>query len=349
MLSRINDHFGSALALADFFENPTVAKLAARLASGPAAPPPGSQLLEIKSGTGTPFFCLKGAGDVGGSYDTFAGALSASQSFFGFPSLDFDDEGPATVEYLARRCIDQMRRVRPTGPYYIGGYSFGGIGAYEMARQLVEAGEEVPLIAMLDSATPDHHTVKRALSLQYASYFLHRIRARARTFAFTWKMLVGYLRDGLALIWQRMVPGRKPGAHAVRLMDYLRWIHFDTSVQYYLIQAGLATPTIAEQRLKMVEDRLVRYSAKSMASSQSAVDAYTMSPIPVEITLFRAKHNPWRSERRDPTYGWGRYALKGVRVVEVPGNHMVIIRHPYAVGLGNALQRVIDEVEAMLQ
>jgi thioesterase domain-containing protein len=130
------------------------------------------------------------------------------------------------------------------------------------------------------------------------------------------------------------------------LKDYLRWIRFDTSVQYFLIQAGLARPTIAEQRLKMLEDQLVRYSTKSMASSQQAVADYRLVPAPVKITLFRAEHNPWRSERRDPTYGWGRYALKGVRVVEIPGNHMVIIRHPYAVGLGKALQGVIDDIES---
>lgn len=344
LLSRVNEHFGSALTLADFFDNPTVARLAARLTSNEPATPPSRQLLEIKSGSGTPFFCLKGAGDVGGSYETFAGALSPNQSFYGFPSLDFEGQGPGTLENLARRCIDEMRQVRPRGPYYLGGYSFGGIVAYEMARQLVEAGEEVPLIAMLDSATPEHHHVKRALSLTYVSHFIHRIRARVRTLAYTWKMLVGYVRDGLILLVKRVLPGQTRSA--LRLEDYLRWIRFDTSVQYFLIQAGLAKPTIAERRLTMLEDQLVRYSTKSMASSQQAVADYRLVPIPVQITLFRAEHNPWHSERRDPTYGWGRYALKGVRVVEIPGNHMVIIRHPFAVGLGKALQDVIDDIES---
>ena len=159
-------------------------------------------------------------------------------------------------------------------------------------------------------------------------------------------MHVGYARDGVLLLLRRTFKARPVGVHRVRLLDYLRWIQFDTSVQYYLIQAGLATPRIAERRLKMVEDQLVRYSARSMASSESAVAEYKMEPIQGQITLFRAEHNPSRSERRDPTYGWSQYARKGVRVVEVPGNHMVIIRHPYAVGLGKALQGVIDELES---
>ncbi len=348
LLALINETFGSTLALADFFDNPTIAGIAARLeqdASGNSADS-RRKLLEIKSGTGTPFFCVKGAGDVGGSYDTFAGALSESQSFYGFPSLDFDDNSPATIEDLARRCIGEMKTVRPEGPYYIGGYSFGGIVAYEIARQLLEAGESVPLVAMLDSAAPDHSHVKRSLSRSYLRHVFQRVRARLRTFFFTWKMHVGYLRDGTVLLFRRAIFGRRPDAQPLGLMDYLRWMQFDTSVQYYLIQAGLATPTIGEQRLKMVEDQLVRSSARSVTSSQNAVAEYTMEPIEGQITLFRAEHNPWGSERRDPTYGWGRYARKGVRVVEVPGNHMVIIRHPYAIGLGKALQGVIDELES---
>ncbi|MBL7644926.1 MAG: amino acid adenylation domain-containing protein [Candidatus Hydrogenedentes bacterium] len=347
VIGRINEYFSSELTLADFFDSPTVAALAVRVAQGAKAPSRrGNELLEIKSGTRTPFFCLKGAGDVGGSYETFAGALADSQPFYGFPNLDFDDEGPARIEYLASRCIQEMKRVRPEGPYYIGGYSFGGIVAYEMARQLLESGDDVPLIAMLDSATPDHHHVRRAMTLEYLRHFVQRVRARLRTLAFTWKMHVGYARDGMALLARRAFGAKPPHANRVQLRDYLRWIHFDTSVQYYLIQAGLASPSIAERRLKMVEDQLVRYSARSMASSQNAVAEYVMEPIEGQITLFRAEHNPWRSERRDPTYGWSRYARKGVRVVEVPGNHMVIIRHPYAVGLGRALQRVIDELES---
>ncbi len=348
LLAVINETFGSALTLADFFDNPTIAGVANRLEQGATGDSTDARrkLFEIKPGTGTPFFCVKGAGDVGGSYDTFAGALSESQSFYGFPSLDFDDNSPATIEHLARRCIDEMKAVRPDGPYYIGGYSFGGIVAYEIARQLLEAGESVPLIAMLDSAAPDHSQVKRSLSREYFRHVFQRVRARLRTFFFTWKMHVGYLRDGAVLLFRRAIFGRRPDAQPLGLLDYLRWMQFDTSVQYYLIQAGLATPTIGEQRLKMVEDQLVRSSARSVTSSQNAVAEYTMEPIEGQITLFRAEHNPWGSERRDPTYGWGQYARKGVRVVEVPGNHMVIIRHPYAIGLGKALQGVIDELES---
>jgi amino acid adenylation domain-containing protein len=348
LLVRINEALGCDLALVDFFDEPTIAGLAAKLDPEQARARSGSRrrLLEIKAGTGVPFFCVKGAGDVGGSYDSFAGALDEQQPFFGFPDLDFEDGEPATVEHLASHCIEDMKKVCPAGPYYLGGYSFGGIVAFEMARQLVAAGEEVALLAMLDSAVLEHHEVRRSLSVEYALHFFQRIRVRILNLAYTWKLYVGYFRDGTALLLKRLLkgPDSRPGAPG--LSDYLAWINLDTSVQYYLIQAGLATPTISERRLRMVEDRLVRYSSKSMAASKLAMSRYRMTPVDVSVTLFRAEHNPWRSERRDPTYGWSQYAARGVRVVEVPGNHMVIIRHPYAIGLGKALQRVIDELES---
>lgn len=351
LLTRVNQVFGSELALADFFEDPTIAGLAARLDPDQARACSSARrrLLEIKPGAGVPFFCVKGAGDVGGSYDSFAGALKDGQPFFGFPDLDFEDDDPATVEHLASKCVADMQRVWPKGPYYLGGYSFGGIVAFEMAKQLVAAGESVPLLVMLDSAVLEHHEVRRSLTAEYLRHFIQRIRVKLLNVSYTWKMYIGYFRDGTGLLIKRLFqgPDKRPGAP--RLADYLAWINLDTSVQYYLIQAGLAKPSIAERRLRMVEDRLVRYSSKSMVASKLAMSRYKMTPVDVEVTLLRAKHNPWRSERRDPTYGWSQYARKGVRVVEVPGNHMVIIRHPYSIGLGKALQGVIDEVESRIE
>lgn len=347
LLARINEAFETQLALVDFFEDPTIMGLAKRIDPENHSLSSASRrrLLEIKSGSGIPFFCVKGAGDVGGSYDSFAGALDERQPFFGFPDLDFEDDEPATVEHLAAYCIEDMKKVCPKGPYYLGGYSFGGIVAFEMAKQLVDAGDDVALLAMLDSAVLEHHEVKRSMTVEYFMHLLRRINVRILNFRYTWKMYLGYLRDGLALIAKRLFKGPDQRPEAPKLSDYLAWINLDTSVQYYLIQAGLATPSISERRLKMVEDRLVRYSSKSMLASKLAMSRYRMTPIDVAVTLFRAKHNPWRSELRDPTYGWSSYARKGVRVVEVPGNHMVIIRHPYSVGLGKALQNIIDELE----
>src|SRR5579884_105840 len=60
-----------------------------------------------------------------------------------------------SVEDTAAYYIDIIHRSQPQGPYLLAGHSFGAVVAYEMARRLLLAGEEVPLLALLDHCGPD--------------------------------------------------------------------------------------------------------------------------------------------------------------------------------------------------
>jgi thioesterase domain-containing protein len=60
------------------------------------------------------------------------------------------------LELSARRYVEQLRRVQRDGPYQLAGYSFGGVIAYEMARQLVASGERVSFLGLLDSPAPGY-------------------------------------------------------------------------------------------------------------------------------------------------------------------------------------------------
>ena len=59
-----------------------------------------------------------------------------------------------SMEEAASLYIKAIRGIQQRGPYHLGGYSMGGIVAYEMAQQLQDAGEEVALLAMMESSTP---------------------------------------------------------------------------------------------------------------------------------------------------------------------------------------------------
>jgi thioesterase domain-containing protein len=61
---------------------------------------------------------------------------------------------PFSIEALAGAYVDFIRAQQPHGPYYLGGYSIGGVLAYEVAQRLIGLGEEVGLLAMLDCAMP---------------------------------------------------------------------------------------------------------------------------------------------------------------------------------------------------
>jgi thioesterase domain-containing protein len=84
------------------------------------------------------------------------GKLGNEYPLYGF--LHYGSEGEkiafSSIESLARDYINQMKSVLPNGPYLLGGFSFGGILAYEIAVQLKQEGNEVPLLVMVDCASP---------------------------------------------------------------------------------------------------------------------------------------------------------------------------------------------------
>ena len=95
------------------------------------------------------------AHDLHGSAFRFrhlAAALGRDQPVKGFESPALTGERfPFTrIETLALRYVTEMQRAQPEGPYHLCGYSFGGIVAFEMARHLRRAGEEVALLAVVD-------------------------------------------------------------------------------------------------------------------------------------------------------------------------------------------------------
>lgn len=77
------------------------------------------------------------------------------QPFYGF--LHYGSKGEKikykSVESFAADYIIQLQKILPKGPYFLGGFSFGGVLAFEMALQLKKAGYEVPFLALLDTKT----------------------------------------------------------------------------------------------------------------------------------------------------------------------------------------------------
>jgi len=108
------------------------------------------------AGDGIPLFLVHpgGAGSVAG-YTEFATSFGASRPTFGIQAEGdwWGNERPYhgvdSLEELAARYVQALRSVRPRGPYHLGGYSFGGTVAFEMARQLASAGERVASLFLL--------------------------------------------------------------------------------------------------------------------------------------------------------------------------------------------------------
>ncbi|MFP2934212.1 thioesterase domain-containing protein, partial [Pyxidicoccus sp. 3LG] len=212
LFARIKKTLGADLTLATLFEAPTLEQCAAlvREAAGipftpdaaPGAAAPASAtataaktqprewtpLVTIqKGGTGTPFFCVHGAGGNVLNFRELAGTLGKDQPFYGLQARGVDGKLPPadSIEEMASIYLESIRQVRPKGPYLIGGYSGGGVVAYEMAQRLKAMGEEVGLLAFLDTFHPS--TQERRLSLgerlkglreEGTSYVTRKLRTR---------------------------------------------------------------------------------------------------------------------------------------------------------------------------
>nr|WP_017314620.1 non-ribosomal peptide synthetase [Mastigocladopsis repens] len=117
---------------------------------------PWSCLVPIQpKGSKPPFFCIHPLGGEILCYRPLALHLGQDQPFYGIQPQGLDGMPPLTrIEDMAALYIKEIKIIQPTGPYFLGGYSLGGMIAYEMARQLDTQGEKVGILAMLDTCRP---------------------------------------------------------------------------------------------------------------------------------------------------------------------------------------------------
>ena len=165
--------------LAVLLQEPTVEGMAAALR---AEPRPWTPLVEITQGAagGPPFFCVH---PVGGNVLCYAelARLVDPHPFCALQARGVEGDDPPydDLPAMAARYLEDVRRRQPTGPYHLGGWSMGGLVAYEMAQQLLTAGEEVGLLVLIDTRTPD---LIPAVPEQEA---LREVRAEAERMGFT--------------------------------------------------------------------------------------------------------------------------------------------------------------------
>lgn len=155
MFEQIKKQFDQDLSLGVLFQAPTVAELAKLIKEGGFEQQWDNLAAVQPAGDLPPFFCVHGD-DANYFIPRY---LGKDQPFYGFfhQGEDGYDLKYKTVEDLAAHLIREMLTVRPDGPYYLGGYSFGGILAFEMAQQLQAMGKEIGMLAVFDTAEPDEH------------------------------------------------------------------------------------------------------------------------------------------------------------------------------------------------
>jgi thioesterase domain-containing protein len=116
----------------------------------------GAAVALRRSGDRRPFFCVHGAGGNVLNFRELSRAMDGDQPFYGLQAAGVDGMARPreSIEQMAAAYLSEVQRLQPSGPYVLGGYSGGGVVAFEMARQLTRAGGRVALLALLDTFHP---------------------------------------------------------------------------------------------------------------------------------------------------------------------------------------------------
>lgn len=152
LVARIEKIFGRRLPLALLFQKPAVAQIAALLQQPEldAVPLP---LVRLRAGSGRPLFWIHpGSGHVAG-YQPLVQILATERPIYGLQADGLYGEKTAltSIEALATNYVTAIQKIQPDGPYWIGGWSLGGVIAFEIAQQLQASGATVERLLLLDT------------------------------------------------------------------------------------------------------------------------------------------------------------------------------------------------------
>jgi glutamate-1-semialdehyde aminotransferase/thioesterase domain-containing protein/acyl carrier protein len=306
LFAKIEEEFGKKLPLATLLNAPTIEALATVL-QGKDSVGSWSPLVGISpSGWKPPVFLVHGAGGNVLLYRSLAQYLAPDFPLYGLQSMGLDGKSQPlrTIEEMADCYVRELRTVQPKGPYYLGGYCLGGTIAYEMAQILRREGEEIPLVAMLDT-----YNYSLALRVNFRSFLYQKAKFHlANMSTLRPRQILSYLREKIRLGVGGELANLKTSMPGSSCLD------------------GVSRATSGAE-------------AAVQALNDYAAEHYNPSPYPGVVTLFKPRFN--YKFYPDPNMGWGDLAAE-LDIVEVAVNPHSMLLEPYVKVLATQLKERIE-------
>jgi len=309
IMGEIEKATGKRLPINTLFISPTIRQISKLLGSDNADIVNRCVVPIEPKGTKPPLFIVHGDGLNVMIFNSMGKKMSNDQPVFGIQAkgLNGTDDTYDDLKKIAAYYISEVLLEYPDGPYCLAGYSFGGVVAFEMAKQFQQMGKKVDMLAMFDTEIGNVDFKASPLSRLGKKIWLQFPKM-----LFIVKSLFYQPRD--ILQYQGYVMKRK--------------------YRYLLGRLGLQKTDEAE-KMTPHEKNIVK---KHLIAYQN----YDLSPYSGRIDLFRVKKRVYFLQ--DPiTLGWSPYAEKGVQVHEIPGDHKTFLLPPNDKVFANTLQSVIDE------
>jgi amino acid adenylation domain-containing protein len=166
LFTKISRAFGKDLPLATLFHSPTIEQLAQAVRPKSASGSYTTLVAIQPNGSKLPFFCVHGGAGSALFLHRLAREMDPDQPFYGIEPEGLNGKRfqRTTVEQMAAHYLSEIRKVQTRGPYHIGGYCFGGLAAFEMARQLQQQGEHADVVAMFSASLRFNRVTEKRMS-----------------------------------------------------------------------------------------------------------------------------------------------------------------------------------------
>jgi amino acid adenylation domain-containing protein len=317
LFSQIEKQIGKKLPLATLFRAPTIEQIASLLRDENQTKS-WSTIVDIQpKGSKPPFFWIHTLGGDGGGgffyYRKLAELLGPDQPSFGIRS----PQQPFTrIEDMARFYVKEIRKFQPEGPYFLGGFCFGGNVAFEMAHHLAAIGEEIGLLVMLESSPPNVDQ-KQSWTATAAKYSLENLVENVKEFV------------------------------SVSPQQQLAMLKNKSKRLKQKIRSRIASPPQDGPKVELKDMiDLANYPEGYVQYAEThwhALTQYHPQPYPGEIVLFRAKKQGLTNFNH--TLGWDALVEDRVQVNVIPGTHENMLQEPNVQIVAAKLRHLLDAAQ----
>ncbi|XHR80760.1 MAG: amino acid adenylation domain-containing protein [Gloeotrichia echinulata GP01] len=326
LMTQIKQQIGKDIALKDLFQNPTIEQLAAIIQKESEDSSPSCLVAIQPKGSNLPFFCVPGAGGRPFYFYQLGRCLGDDQPLYSFENNLYQELGAIThIEDMASIYIEAMQAVQPQGPYFLGGHSYGGNVAFEMAQQLRNQGQEVALLAIVDSSAPTYKD--KQMLIDYINW------DHARWLVEVSKGIEIYLEKNVDISY-----------------DTLQSLTVDEQLKYILHYFKMANMLPPNAEITQLTNIVQAYKNSCLC----LVDYVPKQPYPGKLTILRANEDLPEDPNshlnaevsQDLSLGWSEFSSEPVDIHFVLGNHITIMVEPHVKVLAEQLKACIQQAQA---
>jgi amino acid adenylation domain-containing protein len=314
LVAQVRDRLKQTIPLSSLVQGASVESLASLLRQQTDLTPESPVVAIQPAGSKTPFFCIHPIGGNILCYMELARSMGSERPFYGIQvsGLSGNGELDTRIENMASHYIEAVRAIQPEGPYLLGGWSFGGVVAFEMARQLKQRDGQVAHVTMLDTWAPPSRETPGQYEPDAA------------------EMLSRFLTDFAGISGKSLEVDR----------DYLRQLDAQEQLRFILneaIKLNLLPPDMELSQFASLFEVFERNGRAFLAYAPPPLELGT------RIVLFRASEG--KDEARDGlTLGWDRISADRLEVRRVEGDHYTALAGSHARTLAEQLKSWLDAI-----